>query len=253
MCDKLGVEQIVIKGNLERKLANIKANLNAWLKKPDLGTIPLLTSVGQQFFYHVNQVAKRLDRDLIIVGGTPFEYTYFKAGFSGIKPHFEDPDNSILKKLKVGFSYLKNSIKNPAYINRSLFDALGGYLSFYLIPHEYLRLYDYIVWSEEKVNSTLINEYNWETSEETHNTWRIDDGTVPLSDYMYYMMSGLTINDTFRSNQIREGRITREEALELLEKDNAPRFNGIRWYCEKVGVDYERVIRTINDAPRLYS
>jgi hypothetical protein len=252
MCEKLGVEQIVIKGNLDKKLANIRANLKAWLKMPDLGTIPLLTSVGQQFFYHVNQVAKRLDRDLIIVGGTPFEYTYFKAGFSGVKPHFEDPDTSIFKKLKVGFSYLENSIKNPAYINRSFFDAMGGYLSFYLIPHDYLRLYDYIVWNEETVNNTLINEYDWETSPETHSTWRIDDGTVPLSDYMYYMMSGLTISDTFRSNQIREGRITREKALELLEKDNAPRFNSIQWYCEKVGVDFETVVRTINNAPRLY-
>jgi hypothetical protein len=66
------------------------------------------------------------------------------------------------------------------------------------------------------------------------------------------MMSGLTISDTFRSNQIREGRITREKALELLEKDNAPRFNSIQWYCEKVGVDFETVVRTINNAPRLY-
>jgi len=69
---------------------------------------------------------------------------------------------------------------------------------------------------------------------------------------MYYMMSGLTINDTFRSNQIRDGKISREEALNLLEIENRPRFNGIKWYCDKIGIDFESTMRTINNAPRLY-
>ncbi len=252
MCETLGVEQIVIKADLDRKKANIKANLLAWLKKPDLGTIPLLTSVGQQFFYHANQVGKKLGRDLIVLCATPFEHTYFKAGFSGIKPHFESSDNSAADKLNMIFSYLRKYVDNPSYINRSLIDTIGGYLSFYVIPHNYLRLFDYLRWDEEVVNKTLIEEYGWETSDETPSTWRIDDGTVPLSDYMYYMMSGLTINDTFRSNQIREGRITREQALRLLKRENLPRFNAIQWYCDQVGVDFEETVRTINNAPRLY-
>ncbi|MDF1519314.1 MAG: hypothetical protein P1P73_02400 [Brevefilum sp.] len=252
LCETLGVEQIVIKADLDQKKANIKANLQAWLKKPDLGTIPLLTSVGQQFFYHANQVGKKLGRDMIVLCATPFEHTYFKAGFSGIKPHFDSLDNSAADKLNMIFSYLRKYIDNPSYINRSLVDTIGGYLSFYIIPHNYLRLFDYLRWDEEEVNKTLIEEYSWETSDETPSTWRIDDGTVPLSDYMFYMMSGLTINDTFRSNQIREGRITREQALHLLERENLPRFNAIQWYCDQVGVDFEKTVRTINNAPRLY-
>jgi hypothetical protein len=66
------------------------------------------------------------------------------------------------------------------------------------------------------------------------------------------MMSGLTINDTFRSNQIREGVITRDEALEILEHENIPRFHAMQWYCEKIGIDFESTVRTINQAPRLY-
>jgi len=252
MCEKLGVEQIIVKADLDRKRENIKANLQAWLKKPDLGTIPILTSVGQQFFYHANQVGKKLGRDLIVLCATPFEHTYFKAGFSGIKPHFDSSDNTVADKLNMIFSYIGKYIDNPSYINRSLIDTIGGYLSFYVIPHNYLRLFDYLRWDEEEVNKTLIEEYGWETSDESPSTWRIDDGTVPLSDYMYYMMSGLTINDTFRSNQIREERITREQALELLERESLPRFNAIQWYCDQVGVDFETTIGTINSAPRLY-
>lgn len=252
MCENLGVEQIKIIADLDRKRENIKANLTAWLKKPDLGTIPLLTSVGQQFFYHANQVGKRLDRDLIILCATPFEHTYFKAGFAGIKPKFMGSKHAIYDNIKLAFSYLGKYIQNPAYINKSLIDSIGGYLSFYIIPHNYLRLFDYLEWNEQEVNRTLIDEYDWETSDETPSTWRIDDGTVPLSDYMYYMMSGLTINDTFRSNQIRRGKISREEALNLLEIENQPRFNGIQWYCDKIGIDFKLTMRIINSAPRLY-
>ncbi len=253
MCEQLGVEQIIIKANLDRKRKNIKANLEAWLKQPDLGTIPILTSVGQQFFYHANQVGKQLGRDLIVLCATPFERTNFKAGFSGIKPHFDGSKNTPADKINMIFSYFGKYINNPSYVNRSLIDTIGGYLSFYVIPHNYLRLFEFLDWNEQEVNRTLIEDYGWETSSETPSTWRIDDGTVPLSDYMYYMMSGLTISDTFRSNQIREGRMTRETALAMVNRENQPRFKAIQWYCEKIGIDFEITVRRINNAPRLYN
>jgi len=222
------------------------------LKKPELGTIPILTGVGQHFFYHANQVGKRLGRELIVICANPLELTYFKTGFSGIEPYFFKSKNKANDKIRLAYYYFQEFIKNPAYINRSLIDTIGGYLSFFVVPHDYLRLFEYFRWDEEEVNRTLIDTYGWETSEETPSTWRIDDGTVPVSDYMYYMMSGLTINDTFRSNQIREGRITREEALAVVRRENQPRFKAIQWYCNKIGVDFESTVRTINNAPRLY-
>ena len=252
MLEKLGVEQVLLKANLERKHALIKANLQAWLKRPTLETIPLLTSVGQQFFYHVHRVSKRTGRELIIICTTPMEHTHFKTGFSGIEPPFMHTNHFLYEKLRIAFSYLGNYFRNPAYINKSIFNTLGGYISMYFVPRNHLRLFNYIEWDENEVNKTLIDEYQWETSEESANTWRIDDGTVPVSDYMYYMMSGLTINDTFRSNQIREGKITRDKALELVERDNKPRFKAIKWYCDTVGVDFEDTVRAINKAPRLY-
>lgn len=149
--------------------------------------------------------------------------------------------------------YLGEFLKNPSYINRSLFDTLGGFLSFFVVPHDYLRLFEYYRWDEQEINETLIKEYGWEISDETPSTWRVDDGTVPFTDYIYYMMSGLTINDTFRSNQIREGRISREEAMRLVNRENQPRFKAIQWYCDRIGVDFESTVRTVNNAPRLYS
>jgi hypothetical protein len=65
-------------------------------------------------------------------------------------------------------------------------------------------------------------------------------------------MAGFTENDTFRSNQIREGIITREEALMHVEKENQPRWDSIKWYCDTIGVDFEETIKIINSAPKLY-
>ena len=83
-------------------------------------------------------------------------------------------------------------------------------------------------------------------------TWRIDDGTAAFYNYAYYTIAGFTEHDTFRSNQIREGDITREEALRLVEEENTPRYPNLKWYLDVVGVDFTAAIEAINRAPKLY-
>jgi len=46
--------------------------------------------------------------------------------------------------------------------------------------------------------------------------------------------------------------ISREKALELIYEENKPRYNSIKWYLEIVGLDFESVIKRINQIPRLY-
>ena len=41
MCGGLGVEHIVISADITTKRENIRKNVEAWLKRPSLGTIPL--------------------------------------------------------------------------------------------------------------------------------------------------------------------------------------------------------------------
>lgn len=141
---------------------------------------------------------------------------------------------------------------NPSYLNESLFDSLWAFASFYMIPHEYLRLYRYTKWDEEEVSSTLIREYDWELAKDTKTTWRIGDGTASFYNYIYYCVAGFTENDTFRSNQIREGVLSRERALEIVHRDNQPRFESIQWYCETVGIDMIATLERIKAIPKLY-
>ena len=64
---------------------------------------------------------------------------------------------------------------------------------------------------------------------------------------------GWTENDTFRSNQVREGYITRDRALELAESENAVRWDRIREYLELVGVSLDEAkvaVDTLSDRAR---
>ena len=113
----------------------------------------------------------------------------------------------------------------PGYFNQSLWDTLSGefYRSF-TNKRDYYHIFDFWRWDEEEINNTLLNEYDWEKAPDTSTTWRIGDGTAALYNYIYYTVAGFTEHDTFRSNQIREGDISRDKALELVLDENRPRY-----------------------------
>jgi hypothetical protein len=93
----------------------------------------------------------------------------------------------------------------------------------------------------------LLNKYNWEKSSDTDSTWRIGDGAAPFYNYIYYTMAGFTEFDTFRSNQIREGDLTRDEALELIKEENKPRYQSIKWFLDVIDLDFKETIERINE------
>ena len=60
-------------------------------------------------------------------------------------------------------------------------------------------------------------------------------------------MAGFTEFDTFRSNQIREGSLSREEALKLIEIENRPRYQSIKWFLDIIDLDFDKTISRINE------
>lgn len=189
-------------------------------------------------------------------GINPLEVTHFKTGFLGIKPDFEEKhvySHGAMKQLRYHMKRFNAMMESPGYFNSSLWDTLSGeYYRSFAKKEDYFHIFDYWRWDENEVNSILTNEYDWELAVDTNTTWRIGDGTAAFYNYVYYTVAGFTEHDTFRSNQIREGQITREEALILVEDENRPRYQNIRWYLDTLGMDFERVIKIINDIPKLY-
>ena len=54
ICGKLGIENIIVSADLPMKRNNIRMNVEAWLKKPQLGMIPLFMAGDKQFFYLID-------------------------------------------------------------------------------------------------------------------------------------------------------------------------------------------------------
>lgn len=256
ICGELGVENIIVAADIHWKRANIRKNIKAWLKKPALGMIPLFMAGDKFFFFYADKVKKQTDIKLNIWGINHLENTDFKTGFGGLAPQF-DKDKiyslSVKNQLKLFGFVGKNIVQSPGYINQSMLDSLGSFASRYLAKKtDYYHLFDYLLWDEKTIEDTIIGNYKWETCIDTDSTWRIGDGTASFYNYVYTLVAGFSENDTFRSNQIREGMITRDEALEKIYEENKPRYNSLKWYLEIVGLNFEETIEVVNKMKRMY-
>jgi hypothetical protein len=255
VCAELGVENIIVAADISKKRKYIRQNLKAFLKKPHLGMISLLTAGDKHFFQHIETIKRETGIKLNLWGINPFEVTHFKSGFLGIKPDFENNkvfSTGFIKQLNYHSRRLLQMIKNPSYFNSSLFDTLSGeYYRSVKKKKDFFHLFDFWSWEEGKVDQ-ILDKYEWEKAVDTNSSWRIGDGTAAFYNYIYYSVAGFTEHDTFRSNQIREGHISREEALKFCYDENKPRYENIKWYLNTLQMDYNKVIRKINSIPKLY-
>ncbi len=255
MSAELGVENIIVADDIALKRENIAKNLSAWLKSPHLGMLSVLTAGDKHFFRHIETVKKQTGIGLNLWGVNPLEVTHFKAGFLGVPPDFEEErvySHGAMKQLRYQYLRFKAMLASPGYFNSSLWDTLSGeYYRSFAEKTDYFHIFDYWRWDERQINDTL-DAYEWERAPDTTTTWRIGDGTAAFYNYVYYTVAGFTEHDTFRSNQIREGDLTREEALELVMEENSPRYPNIKWYLDVLGMDFKDVVSVVNSIPKLY-
>jgi glutamine---fructose-6-phosphate transaminase (isomerizing) len=256
---KLGIEHIVISADIRTKRVNIRKNLKAWLKKPDLGMVPILMAGDKQFYYYFHKVRKQTGIKLFIFcGGYEGEEGtgLFKYGFCNVTT--QGKKNALRRmtgisrknKLKIMYYYFKQFITNPAYINKSMIDTLFAFYASYVLTDDYLYLFHYLDWDEKTIIDTIVNKFNWERESDTIATWRTDDGTAAFYNYIYMTMAGFTEFDLFRSHQIREGKLTRAQAYEIIKEENKPRFKSIEWYGQAIDFDMNKAIEIINGTKR---
>lgn len=256
VCGKLGVEHIWISADIRAKRENIRKNVEAWMKRPDLGIIPLFMAGDKQFFYYANHTMRQTGHELMVFCSNKLEKTDFKLGFCGIPPYQKDRSqpHTIGKSGKFGLLgyYVGQYLSNPAYFNASIPDTLWAYASYYLMKKDYTYLFDYCPWDEVEINRLLMDEYDWELATDTRTTWRIGDGTAPFYNYIYYTVAGFTEFDTFRSNQIREGVMSRDEALHLVLEENQPRWPSLKEYAQLIRIDFDEFLKVVQGMPKRY-
>ncbi|MHA1597668.1 MAG: hypothetical protein ACTSV1_03015 [Alphaproteobacteria bacterium] len=257
MCGQLGMEHILRAADIPAKRRYIRKNIHAWLARPKLGMIPLFMAGDKYFYHHARQLRKETGIKLMIFcAGNELERTDFKSGFAGVRETAGHRNRlfgfSMANKVGLAAWYAMQYVLNPRYLNESFADTMGAFFQTFIAKDDFLYLYDYLEWNEDTINKTLIGTYGWETAKDSDNTWRIGDGYTSFINYIYHSVAGFSEYDTFRSNQIREGLIGRDEALRLAREDNEPKLDVLYDFARQTGFNLEEVLTRINSIDKLY-
>ena len=242
----LNVDHVWLKDEkqIETARQNTKIKFHGWLKKPSIHTIvPVLNAGDKTMNLRMYRYAKESGIPLVvggnIIGNSSFEQDHWKTGFLGVFPDergvYSTPD-----KIRLSFLFLLEYLKNRSnYHIPILKEYLEGASVYFfesvLKPKgvDSLGFFDYIYWNEKEIVSTITEELDWKGASDATTTWRIDDAAYPLMNYIYYKLVGFTEHDEMYSKMIREGQISREEALERCLADHeskwihGPRLLGI--------------------------
>ena len=252
ICGMLGIEQILRASNSQKIRRLNSLNCKALLSDIQLGMVPVVQALDKKFLSLGKTIAKENDIDLTIhCTGHTYEQREFFLGFAGVNQGLNQNQHmntyNLINKIKLGLYYLFHTLKNPRYINMSLLENFKAYLITFFHGYDYLRLYEYIEWNEEKIQSTLNDIGFIESQDYGENQWRMGDTQTAFNNYIYYQLAGFTEYDDFRSHQIRNGDLTREEALEFIAKDNLPKINAIKKFCNLVDIDPEFFFKKVEE------
>jgi cellulose synthase/poly-beta-1,6-N-acetylglucosamine synthase-like glycosyltransferase len=212
----LGVD-LVIKKN-EKQKNHLITNLKAYLRKPSLGMVPMLcTGCRYGIIGNAFKEAKKHNIPMIIIGWSPIEDTPFKEAY------LRDSSKSVMGGL------MRNIIKNPAYIKPgNMIAAVKDYYHNYQHVKDWniilkmlhpgvnlLQFYDYIPYNPDKIQRTLEEKVGWKTPNKK-DSWQWDCKIKLLQNYFYDNYANFTATDGYLSAMVREGFISREEALDRL-------------------------------------
>jgi hypothetical protein len=256
LCGKLGVEHIVRSADIQKKRRYIRKNIEAWLKRPELGMVTLFTAGDKEFYAHARQLRKETGIKLVVFStGNMIEDTPYKTGLCGIK---EGDHGMTLTGLPLEnevallWYFARNYLQNPRYINESLLDTLNAYWQTFVVKDDFLYLFHYLPWTEQEIVGTIRREYDWEVATDTKSTWRIGDGSAAFYNYVYTTVLGWSEDEVMLSNMVREGHMDRARAMELAHEYSKPRMPSIREYAQLVGFNVEEALTTINGLPKAY-
>lgn len=256
----LGVDHVWIKDedHIKTAIENTKIKFHAWLKKPSINTIvPVLNAGDKQMNLRMFRYAHEHRIPLLLggnnIGNSSFEQEHFKTGFMGVFPD-EWGVYSTFDKVKLSILFGWEFLRNRHNYHWSVFkEYLGGAFTYFFEslqkPDDVTTLvfYDYIYWNEKQVVPTIIKELDWRGASDTSATWRIDDAAYPLIDYLYLKLVGFNEFDEYFSKLIREGQVTREDALRRCVSEGAPRIPSLMKTFEELDVIREQVDAVLDE------
>jgi hypothetical protein len=257
----LGVDHVWLKDerHIETANRNVRIKFRAWMRKPSINTIvPVLNAGDKTMNLRMYRYAHDNGIPLVIggnnTGNSSFEQEHFKTGFMGVFPD-ERGRYSTSDKIRLSLLFSWEFASNTHNWHWSVFrEYFSGAIVYFFEgaqkPSDVLPVgfYDYLYWNEKEVVET-VKSIGWRGGEDTAATWRVDDAAYPLIDYLYYSLTGFNEFDEHYSKLVREGQLTREQALKRLETDRL-RIPSMKQSLKDLGVDedeFEGVLSKYRD------
>lgn len=222
----LNVDLVTIPDKNNRHKKTFRKNVLAWFKDPSPAMIPMVCIGCKTMWLGTIQIANKYDVHCIISGDNRYEEISFKRELLNVSRDEEKKD----KFKKATPAILRELIKNPRYLSPTCIPTM---VEGYLFNNEHcigskilgykmdkIQLFEYIPWVEEEVVSRITNELNWDYPHELGGTWRFDCSVGQIREYMTHMTFQMSEREDLYSKMIREGAISREDALKRLEIEN---------------------------------
>jgi len=247
----LDIDVVRFRDKNDRHKKVFKATVTAWLKKPTPALIPIVCIGCKPAWREIYRIAREHDIRCIVSGGNPLEVISFKKELVHISRD-ENPRKAFFKYI---YS-LGEIFKNPAYFTpRIILTLMKSYLwgNPYSIGLKlfgnnitWIELFNYVVWDEQQIMSRIRAELGWDHPPHLKSAWRFDCRVKHLVDWMYIQTLNMTDKDDFFAKMVREGLITREEALQRLQAENQLYPDEIRILLSQAGFSDLSVLKRLS-------
>jgi hypothetical protein len=221
----------------------LRHNLLAWLRRPSAAMVPVICIGCKIIWPKILSIARKHRIGCIVSGGNPYEYTSFKKILLGVRSDAGLADTYLGNIFRLGQEALNNlPYLKPAHLPYTLKGylfsnpyALGSRLRGRRLQK--VDLFHFILWDEDEVLSRIESEIGWRPPPKSHSTWRFDCRLSHLKDLMYLKTLGMTEKDDFYSQLVRDGRMSREEALTRVERENKIDWSAIGGIFRQLDMD----------------
>ncbi len=225
----------------------LRLNLRALLAKPDPGMVPMVCVSCKLMWKNILDIARSHKVKLLVSGGNFYEQVSFKRFLLG------GNQNQELRSYysKYVFGLAGRALRNIRFLRPgTLIPTIQGYL--YNNPYSpmvrvrgrdlaRIDLFHYIPWDEKEVLGRIQDELDWQYPSDGSGSWRFDCKIGRLKDFFYMKTLGLTEKDDFYSRLIREGKITRSEALKRLETENETNVDVLKDLMKSINMDFSEL------------
>ena len=219
-----------------------------WLAAPSLELTNLLCVVCKYVNRELFRVARQHGVRAVINGGNRYED--FPVGLAHAAPRRGQHAHGFVVQLGRSARLLRRSLtfllRNPRVVPLLPLGFKGALL--YLSPHTpYLRLrypgilrldyFRHVPYDEAECTRVITSELDWRLPPDCRGYWRADCAMDDLKNVLFEHTVGATYRDSYFSNMVRFGALSREEGLRRLQHEGPASPERIASVAKVLGVE----------------